>query len=125
MVADAIRSLVNAEDLKFECARVLHETLVVLVLMYGSKTMSWKEKEGSKIRVVQMDNPRRLLGIRRMDRVQNARIRQLCTVTNVIDERIKEGVFRCFCHVERMEDRIAKKVYVEVCAGNHTVGRPR
>ena len=38
-VAGAIRSLVNARDLQFECARVSHETLLVLVLMYGSETM--------------------------------------------------------------------------------------
>ena len=31
-VEGAIRSLVNAGDLQLECARVLHETLLVLVL---------------------------------------------------------------------------------------------
>ena len=43
-VAGAIRSLVNARDLQLECARVLHETLLVLALMYGSETMIWREK---------------------------------------------------------------------------------
>ena len=38
-VADVIRSLVNAMDLKLECARVLHETLLVPILMFGSATM--------------------------------------------------------------------------------------
>ena len=50
------RSLVNARDLQLECARVLHETLLVPVLMYGSETMLWKEKERSRVRAVQMDN---------------------------------------------------------------------
>ena len=44
-VAGAIRSLVNARDLQLECARVLHETLLVSALAYGSETMLWKEKE--------------------------------------------------------------------------------
>ena len=57
---------------------VLHETLLVPVLMYGSKTKLWKEKERSRIRVVQTDNLRGLLGIRRMDRVLNAWIGELC-----------------------------------------------
>ena len=48
-VAGDVRSLVNAV-----CARILHETLLVPVLMYGSKTMLWKE-ERSRIRAVQMD----------------------------------------------------------------------
>ena len=33
-VAGAIRSLVNARDLQLECARMLHETLLVPVLIY-------------------------------------------------------------------------------------------
>ena len=36
--------------------RVLHETLLVPVLTYGSETMLWKEKERSRIRAIQMDN---------------------------------------------------------------------
>ena len=56
---------------------VLHEALLVPVLMYGSETMLWKEKGRSRIRAVQMDNLRGLLGIKRMDRVPNARIREL------------------------------------------------
>ena len=51
---------------------ILHKTLVVLVLRYGSETMLWKEKERSRIMAVQMDNLRGLLGIRRMDGIPNA-----------------------------------------------------
>ena len=38
-MAGAIRSLVNASDFQRECARVPHETLLVLILTYGSETM--------------------------------------------------------------------------------------
>ena len=50
-VAGVIRSLVNARDLQLECARVLHEILLVLVLMYGRKIMLWKEKERFRVRL--------------------------------------------------------------------------
>ena len=43
---------------------VLHETLIVPVLIYGSETMLWKEKEISRIRAVQCNNLRGLLGIK-------------------------------------------------------------
>ena len=79
-VTGAIRSLVIARDLQLECARVLHETLLVTVLTYNDETMLWKEKERIRVRAVQMDNLRELLGINRMDRVPNARIRELCGV---------------------------------------------
>ena len=36
-VACAIRSLVNARSLRLECARVLHEALLVPVLTYGGR----------------------------------------------------------------------------------------
>ena len=64
-----------------ECARVLHETLLVPVLMYIIETMLWKEGKRSRIRVVQIDNLRGLLGIRRIVRVANIPIRELFEVT--------------------------------------------
>ena len=115
-VSGAIRSLVNARSLQFECARIMHESLLVPVLTYGSETMIWTEKEISRIRAVQMDNLRGLLGIRRIDKFQNERIRQLCGVTKGVDEKI-EDVLRSSGHVERMENnRIAKRVYEGECA---------
>ena len=66
-VAVAIRCL------QFERTRVYYESLLVLVLMYGSETMIWEAKERSRIKVVQMDNLRGLVGTRRVNEVPNAR----------------------------------------------------
>ena len=94
--------------------------------MYGSETMLWKEKKISRNRAVQMDNLRGLVGIRRMDRVPIAQIKELCGVTKGLDERIDEVVLRWLGHVEKMEnDRIAKRDYVGECAGSRSVGRQR
>ena len=60
--------------------------------MYDSHTMIWKEKERSRIRAVQINSLRGLLGIRRMDKVPNAHIRELCGVTKRVDDRIDEDV---------------------------------
>ena len=118
-VTGAVRSLVNTRSLQLECARVLEESLLVPVHMYGSETMIWREKERSRIRAVQMD-------MRRMNEVPNAQIRQLCGVTKGIDEKIDEGVLQWFCHVERMENgMITKRVYVGECASSRSMGRPR
>ena len=61
-----------------------HETLLVSVHMYGNDTMLWKEKERSRIRAVQMDNLKGLLGSRRMVTVPNSRIRELCGMTKEV-----------------------------------------
>ena len=101
------------------------ESFLVPVLMYGCKTMLWKENERSRIRVVKIDNLRGLLGIRRMDRVPNARIREVHEVTKGVDERIAQGVLWWLGHVERMENyRIVNRVYVGECAGSCSVDRP-
>ena len=89
-VADTIRSLVKARGLQLKCERVLHETLFVLVLMYSSETMLWKE-EISRISVVRMVNLRGLLGIMRMNGVPNGRIRQLCGVTKGLIKVFYDG----------------------------------
>ena len=81
----------------------MHELLLLPVLMYDSETMVWRERGRGRVRAVQMDNLRYLLGIRRMDIVPNARIRQSCRVTKGVDEKIDEDVLRWYDHVERRE----------------------
>ena len=87
-IESAIKSLVKTRGKQVECARVSHEPLFGSVLMHGGEIMIWKEKERSRIRYVQMDYLRGLLGIRRMDKVLNARITGLCGVT--------EGLMKVF-----------------------------
>ena len=38
-VSGTIRSLVNARDLQLESTRILHETLLLPVIIYGSESM--------------------------------------------------------------------------------------
>ena len=76
-VAGAIRSQVNARGLELDFARVMHEGLHTPFPFHGSEALIWSKKERSRIRSVQMDNLRGLLGIRRMNRVPSARIREL------------------------------------------------
>ena len=116
-VAGTIRSLINARDLQLECAGVLHETLLVPIVMYGSEKMFWKEKEISRIMAVQMENLRGLFSITRMDTVPNARIWEWCRVKKGLDERIDEGMLHWSSHVERMENDVGE------CAGSRSVGR--
>ena len=43
-VAGVVRFPVNIRSLQLECAKVLHESLLVPVLIYVSDTMIWREK---------------------------------------------------------------------------------
>ena len=81
--------VVNAKGLQIEYAIVLHEPLFVPVLMCCSETM------------IQMDNLRYSVDIRKMDKVSNAQMRLLCGVTKKVGEMIN-GVLRWFGHVKRI-----------------------
>ena len=71
--------------------------------------MIWREKERSRIRVMLRDNLINFVVVKKMDRVLNARIRELGRVAKGVDE----SVLCWFGHIERMENgRITKRVYV-------------
>ena len=53
-VTDSIRVMVNARGLQLECARFLHDTLLVSVLIDGRETMIWKEKERFRIKMYKL-----------------------------------------------------------------------
>ena len=89
-VTGVIRSLVDARSLQLECVRVMHESLLMPVLTYSSETMIWKQKERSRIRALQIDNLRGLLGIRRRDKILNAWISELCGMMKKVENRIED-----------------------------------
>ena len=63
-----------------------------------------------RIRFEQNDRFRVLLGIKRMDRMLNMQIRDMCRQTNWMNERIDKNTsfLRWFGHIERLRnDRIA------------------
>jgi hypothetical protein len=125
-VAGAIKSLVNAKSLSLECTRVLHESMLLPVLMYGSEAMVWNPKYRSKVQAVQMDNLRGILGVRRIDKMRNEHIRELCGVKKGVNEKINENILRWFGHMERMNRSwLVKRMYNGECVGNRPVGRPK
>src|SRR5678816_2596871 len=67
-----------------------------------------------------------VLGVRRIDKMRNERIIELCGVKKGVNERINESMLRWFGHVERMKDiRLVKRMYSGECVGNRPAGRPK
>ena len=58
--------LVKDRGLHLECAKVLHAGLLMPVLLYGRETMISRENQRSRIKAVQIDILRGLLGLERM-----------------------------------------------------------
>ena len=125
-VSGAIKALVNEKGLSLDCARILHESMLSPVLLYGSESMVWDKSYRSKVQAVQMDNLRSVLGVRRIDKIRNEFIRSTCGVQKGINERINESMLRWFGHVERMDDsRMVKRMYKSECIGKRPPGRAK
>ena len=79
----------------------------MLLLLYDSETMLWREKERSRFRAEQIDKFRGLLGIRRMRRVASERIKELYGVSQLVwvDKRIAESVLQWLGHIEGIENK--------------------
>ena len=60
-------------------------------LMNDSEKIIWKEKVTSRIRAIQMDNVRSLLDIRKIYKVLNACIRELCGVMKGLLKMLSGG----------------------------------
>ena len=58
-------------DVKIECAKLLHDFMVVSVLMYGNEKMVPRVKEIFRIRAQRMNNLLCSLGITRKDKMPN------------------------------------------------------
>ena len=86
------RSLVNTRVLQLECARVLHETLLKPVHLYGDEAMVYRLKKKAWIRAVQMDYLKGLLCIRRMDKGTKYKIKESYEGMKEVEERIDESV---------------------------------
>ena len=125
-VSGAIKALVNEKGLSLDCARILQESMLTPVLLYGSESMVWDKSYRSKVQAVQMDNLRSVLGVRRIDKIRNEFIRSTCGVQKGINERINESMLRWFGHVERMDDsRMVKRMYKSECIGKRPPGRAK
>src|SRR5678815_5206999 len=80
----------------------------------------------SKVQCVQMDNLSGVLGVRRIDKMRNECIRELCGVKEGVNEIINESTLKWFSHVKWMDDsQLVRQIYSDECAGNRPAGRPK
>merc|ERR1712002_339685 len=82
-------------------------------------------KDRKRMEAVKMNCLRNICGRRRIDRVPNVRIREMCGKNVGVSERMDQGGLRWFGHVERMgNERLVKRVYDSEVRGVRRIGRP-
>ena len=104
--------------------KVVNATMMP-VLMYGCETWSLTKKQQSKVQATQMNVPRRIEGVNRLDRVRNADIRERLNQEGVTD-LVKRRQVSWKSRLEEMSfEKTTKKVFVGEMEGKRPRGRPR
>ena len=125
-VLGTIAKLWKENMISREVKQELYERVAIPTLVYYSETQSLSALERRKIEVSEMMFWRNICGIRRVERVTNAIIREWCGCEVSVLERMEGDVLKGFGHVERMgQERVLKKVYQANMEGNRERRRPQ
>ena len=125
-VLGALKGIWGRGGLSREIKVKLFESICLPTILYGCETWSLNAKVRRRMEVLEMDGLRSACNLRRIDRVRNERIKQLCNWEKGVVLRMEQGVLRWFGHVIRMNDgRIAKKVFDSNVEGDRGRGRPK
>ena len=104
----------------------MFEGIVEPTVLYGSETWTLNLTEKRRLEAVEMAGLRAIAGVNRMDRLSNARVREMCNKKRSTLRKGEDGQLRWFGHLMRMnEGRLVKKVYNSEVEGPRRKGRPR
>ena len=99
---------------------------MIPAVVYGSETCLSSAQERRKIEVFEMMCWRNICGLRRVDRVKIAIIREKRGCELSVLERIERNVIKWFGHEKRMgKERLVKREYRENVESNRGRGRPQ
>ena len=104
----------------------LYESIFVPTVLYGCESWVLNAKVRKKIEVVEMRILRDIANVRRIDRIRNARVREMCGCSASLEGIMERRILVWFGHVTRMnQERLVKYVMGAEVGGERGVGRPR
>src|ERR1700755_231052 len=104
----------------------MFESMCLPSAMYGCETWVMNAQIRKRLEVFEMKGLRAICGLRKVDRIRNERIREMCRWKRGIVGRAEEGVLRWFGHMCRMdENRMVGRVMRSEVEGGRGRGRPR
>ena len=125
-VLGGLRKLWGKGNLSREVKVKLFESVWVPSVMYGSGSWVLSNKVRKRVEVAEMKGLRFICGIRRLDKVRNVRVREMCGWKKSAVERVEHNGLKWFEHVCRMDnERLAKRVWLSEMEGIKGRGRPK
>merc|ERR1712002_1056172 len=122
----ALKDVWKKRHISREAKVGMYEGIIEPSLLYGCETWALNVKDRKRMEAVEMNCLRNICGRRRIDRVSNVEIRDMCNKNVSVSGRMDQGILRWFGHVERMgNERLVKRVYDSEVRGARRRGRPR
>ena len=108
----AMKGMFKCRTVSMNAKRSVYEGVVVPTVLYGAETWSVDMDIRHKINVFEMKCLRGMVGVTRLDRMRNERVRERAGIQVDLAGRVKIRVLSWFVHLERISDgRITKSVW--------------
>ena len=121
----SVRSLIWSKDVPQNTKKVIYRTYYAPILTYASETWVMKGRERSKIQASEMKFLRSSIGVTKMDRLRNEKVRELVK-EEALQDKIEKARLKWYGHVKRMEGkRIPRRIHETEMKGKRPRRRPR
>ena len=122
----ALKSVLSNRGLEIKAKECLYEGVIVPTALYGAEACGMRSAERRKVNFFEMKCLRSLLGVSRMDRVENEEVHMRAGIERELASREDQRVLRWFGHVERMNGyRLARRVLMAKVSEGRVRERPR
>ena len=115
----------TAKDITLATKMELYRVLVLSILLYGAETWTLRKEDENRLLVFEMMCLRKILGVSRLDKIRNTKIRQTLNLKHTIIDQVNQKRMRFFGHIQRMHPTRYPKILLEATImENRPRGRP-
>ena len=115
----------KAEDIQQDTKVELYRVLVISILFYMAETWTQEKEDENRLLVFEMMCLRKIIGVSRLDKIRNTKIRQSLGLDYTVIDRVTQKRMRFFGHIKRMSQERYPKLLLEARPeGRRPEGRP-
>ena len=120
-----LNSIWTSKNINNHTKMQLYQTLILSILLYGAESWTMKKDDKNRLHVFEMTCLRRILGVTRLDKIRNTKIKESLNLDQDVLNRIVVKRLKYFGHINRMQNtRYPKKAMEGNVIGHRPRGRP-
>ena len=120
-----LKSVLSGSLLWIKAKKYLCERVIVPTALFGAEAWGMRSADRRKVNVLEMKCLRSLVGVSRLDRFRNEKVRKRGRTERQLASRADQRALRWFGHVERMDEyRIARRALTAEVSAGRVRGRP-